>query len=164
MNTLVPCPECNRHVRRHEMACPFCGAPVAEAMSQTPERAMPTTRLGRSALFVFAAVSVGAAGCGGNANTDTSKTGFKGDAATNGGASSTGGQLGMPHYGAPGPTGGLTGAGGARATGGEFSVPPYGLPPPLTGGAPNADAGNDGAAAGGSGGGFGPVYGVPAPK
>ncbi|HEX7671432.1 MAG TPA: hypothetical protein VF395_17685, partial [Polyangiaceae bacterium] len=66
MNSLVPCPECNRHVRRNEAECPFCGASVLVAIAATPERAMPTARLSRSALVAFAAVSVGAAGCGGS--------------------------------------------------------------------------------------------------
>jgi hypothetical protein len=127
---------------------------------------MPTTRLGRSALFVFAAASVGAAGCGGDTGTDTSKTGVKTDAATNGGGSSTGGQMAMALYGAPAPTGGMTGAGGTTnkggnvGSGGEMAVPAYGLPA-FTGGKPGTDPDAGDAAAGGS---FSALYGLPAPK
>jgi hypothetical protein len=125
---------------------------------------MPTTRLGRSALFAFAAASVGTAACGGDVNTETSKTRVNEDAAANGGASSAGGQIGVAPYGAPFPTGGTTGAGatgGNIGAGGEIFLPPYGLPP-FTGGTTGADAGNDGAAAGGAGGNFGaPHYGGP---
>lgn len=135
MNSLVPCPECNRHVRRNEAECPFCGASVLAAIAAIPERAMPTARLSRSALAAFAAVSVGAAGCGGS-------------------------EVGTPAYGAPAPiTGGATGAGGMMpvpaygispymGSGGETSAPHYGLPPLPTGGTAGTtkDAGNADAA------------------
>ncbi len=39
MSHLVPCPECDRHVRTRESECPFCGA--ALELSATPPRAMP---------------------------------------------------------------------------------------------------------------------------
>lgn len=167
MSSLVPCPKCTRHVRRSETACPFCGAGVTDAMARAPERAMPTMRLGRSALFVFAAASVGAAGCGGDTGTDTSKTGVKGDAATTGGASNTGGYTAMALYGAPAPTGGTTGAGGAGAkggnvgTGGEMAIPAYGLPA-FTGGRPGTDTdAGDASAPKGTGGTFSALYGGP---
>jgi hypothetical protein len=160
MNALVPCPACSRHLRRSETACPFCGTAVMEAMALVPERAMPTTRLGRSALFAFAAASVGAAGCGGDVNTQTSKMVVKEDAAANGGSSSSGGQIGVAPYGAPFPIGGRTGAGGNVGAGGETIAPPYGISI-FTGGTTGADAGKDGAA-GGAGGNFGvPHYGGP---
>lgn len=145
---------------------------MTETMARAPERAMPTTRLGRSALFAFAAASVGTAACGGEVNTDTSKRRVNEDAAANGGSSSSGGQIGVAPYGAPFPTGGTGGAGGASAKGGNVGCcPPYGLPP-FTGGTTGADAGNADAALKGSGGTFsalygGPpqtIYGAPAPK
>lgn len=148
-------------------------------MARAPERAMPATRLSRSALFAFAAASVGAASCGGDVNTETSKTRVNEDAAVNGGSSSSGGQLGVPFYGAPFPAGGTNGAGGtggqlgiapygapfptggANGAGGDTVVPPYGIPP-FTGGTTSTDAGNDDAAVGGAGGTFGaPHYGGP---
>ena len=61
MPSLVVCAACSRHIRRNETACPFCNAAITSDVANAPERAMPTTRLGRVALFTFAAVSVGAA-------------------------------------------------------------------------------------------------------
>jgi hypothetical protein len=137
MNSLVPCPECSRHVRRNETACPFCGAAVIEAMARAPERAMPTTRLGRSALFVFAAASVGVAGCGGDTGTDRTGAGGANGTGAKGGNVGTGGEMAVPAYGLPAFTGGKPGtdtdagdAGAPKGTGGTFSAL-YGLPPKL---------------------------------
>src|SRR5438874_13588100 len=58
--SLLACADCNRHMRRQETVCPFCGAPV----SRTPERSLPPARLSRTALLAFATATVGA-GCGG---------------------------------------------------------------------------------------------------
>src|SRR5689334_21989882 len=140
MNSLIPCPECLRHVRRSETSCPFCSASIAQAMAAAPERAMPTTRLGRAALFAFAAASVGTAACGGDDDTGTGKSTIKGDAAAGGssmnsaGATGMGGEMAVPAYGAPFPSGGsnglggTVGAGGNLGAGGEHIVPPYGIP------------------------------------
>jgi hypothetical protein len=87
--------------------------------------------------------------------------------------------MGMALYGAPAPTGGVTGAGGAGATGGnvgsggagakggnvgsggEMAVPAYGISP-FTGGTKGTDAdAGDAAAPKGSGGTFSALYGGP---
>jgi hypothetical protein len=62
MDRLEPCPHCKRHVRISESSCPFCGRDVSQ-LSALPERALPSTRLGRAALFAFGA---GAAALAGN--------------------------------------------------------------------------------------------------
>jgi hypothetical protein len=66
MDRLEPCPTCQRHVRVNETSCPFCGANV-EALGALPARTLPSTRLGRAALFAFgvtaAATAAGTTGC-----------------------------------------------------------------------------------------------------
>ncbi len=57
--SLVPCPECRRHVRRNEEMCPFCAAAIAERLAAIPERRWSTARLGRAALISLAAAGVG---------------------------------------------------------------------------------------------------------
>ena len=164
MASLVTCPECERHIRRQEADCPFCGARVAERIARVPERAVPSGRLSRAALLAFGAVAAaGAAGCGGN-------------------------EVGMAAYGAPIPvgaggstsaggaygSGGATSAGGALSAGGSTSaggggfVPAYGAPfhglPPIDSGA--GDGSDDAASAGGVqgvGGGAMAIYGAPTP-
>lgn len=51
---LVPCPECSRHVRDAEAACPFCGKDLPTNLKA---RAVPaaTRRMDRFATFTFAA-------------------------------------------------------------------------------------------------------------
>jgi hypothetical protein len=76
--------------------------------------------------------------------------------------------MGMALYGAPAPTGGVTGAGGTTAkggnigSGGELAVPLYGLPS-FTGGTTgtDTDAGDADASTTGSGGTFSALYGAP---
>jgi hypothetical protein len=63
MDQLEPCPHCQRHVRITEAACPFCSAPIARAMARASARTLPTTRLGRAALFAFG-VGAGVTGAG----------------------------------------------------------------------------------------------------
>lgn len=58
---LEPCPQCERHVRVSEANCPFCGASVKESFASLAERNMPTSRLGRAALFAFGAAAVASA-------------------------------------------------------------------------------------------------------
>src|SRR4051794_24398215 len=100
MNDLIPCPDCSRHVRRAETSCPFCGAGVAAVLERTPPLQVPTTRLGRAALFTFAAASIGAAACGGDEGTQV--PGPTTGGSNTGASASTGG----------GTAGGNQGAGG----------------------------------------------------
>ena len=59
--SLVPCPHCNRHVLVIESVCPFCARSLPADLSAS---VVPGTaqRLGRAALFTFAA-TLAAAGC-----------------------------------------------------------------------------------------------------
>jgi len=122
VSVLVPCPDCARHMRRIEERCPFCGSDVSARIAAIPERTLPTVRLGRSALFAFAAATVGVASCGGTAIDRTGDTG----------GASTGGGIGLPLYG-----GGPFLTGGNPGAGGELGVPLYGGPF-FTGGSPGA--------------------------
>ncbi len=56
----TPCPDCARHVRVDEGACPFCGSASARPAPKTPRR-LPT-RATRAAIF-FAGV-LGTSACG----------------------------------------------------------------------------------------------------
>jgi hypothetical protein len=130
-------------------------------MAAAPERALPTARLSRSALYAFAAVSVGAASCGSDTTTVGNPGPMYGAPPITGGTTGAGGEMSVPLYGIAPYTGGVTGAGG------EMSAPHYGLPPP-TGGAGGthkdagaADAAEEDAAPLGTGGGFHPLYGGP---
>lgn len=74
--SLVPCPDCSRHVRDAEAACPFCGNALP---SNLKSRAVPgtTRRLDRFATFTFvAALAVaGSTGVGCSAaDSDDSQT------------------------------------------------------------------------------------------
>jgi hypothetical protein len=118
MNDLVPCPDCERHIRRREASCPFCGASVAEALQGAPVRQLPATRLGRFALYTFAAASIGATACGGDDAEPGPGTGGAGGKSGAGGQNSTGGKQNA--------TGGGDQGGGAVALYG--AAPLYGLP------------------------------------
>ena len=63
MTDLRPCPECRRHVRIDETACPFCRAVLAPATPPT----LPVGRLTRAAVF---AAGAALAGCGGPQKTE----------------------------------------------------------------------------------------------
>jgi len=134
VSSLVPCPECGRHLRRTEISCPFCGVPVADAFARAPERQLPPFRMSRAGLIAFAAASVTAPGCGGVT------TGIAGSGdSVGGGMPSAGGQFG---------SGGTSATGGTLDTGGVPAVF-YGapFPVPMTGG-------NGGTGLGGNGGTF----------
>lgn len=115
--SLLACAECNRHMRRSETACPFCGARISSAV----ERPLPSVRLSRKALLAFAAATVGV-GCGGKETGVGSST----EPPTGGGGQSAGGAAGRPG------SGGIFGSGGKLGGGGSI-VAPYGAPPPMGG-------------------------------
>lgn len=142
MSHLVPCPECSRHVRVTEAACPFCSLPLD--LADTPAPVMPGQRLSRAATLAFGATLASAtalAACGST----------------------------VPVYGAPGPgpvagaageesSGGASGNAGSTASdGGATAGPVYGAP---AAGSANNDAG----ASSSAGGGQVPVYGAPPPQ
>ena len=63
---MTPCPGCSRHVRDGELACPFCGGPLA-----APRRAAQIVgRVTRAAVFSAAVVA-----CGGKKDAPAPKAG-----------------------------------------------------------------------------------------
>ena len=133
MNHLLPCPECNRHVRVTETRCPYCALPLD--LSAAPEPQLPRTRLSRAATFAFGATLASAralAACSGD--SDDGKGG--GTAGAGGGQTagsagvSAAGASAMPVYGAPAagtPGTDPGGSGNGKAGGGP--VPVYGAAP-----------------------------------
>lgn len=127
MSSLLPCPQCDRHVLATEKACPFCG--VSLRLVATPGAAAPSSRLGRAARFAFGAAVAGTlvlTGCGdddGGTDSGTVSDGGGGsdgggdvDAGgdTDGGAGDDGGMMAL--YGGP-PDAGDDGGGPAPAYG-----------------------------------------------
>ena len=86
MTQLIPCPGCNRHVRQHESACPFCSS--ALSLTNVAPPPVPRTRLGRAATFAFGATLVAGAaaltGCGGDSEGGKEGGGGKCDGTENG--------------------------------------------------------------------------------
>lgn len=148
MSELVPCTACDRHVRKHESACPFCG--VELSLAHLPPPALPLSRLGRAATFAFGATLAGAAlvACGGESEQGKKGGGGAGGSATAG--NETGGKGGNASAGnamGGNATGGNASAGNAMGgniaqpygvppIGGTGQVPPYGAPPSEGGGTP----------------------------
>ncbi|HYQ00226.1 MAG TPA: hypothetical protein VER96_16230 [Polyangiaceae bacterium] len=140
MKHLVPCPECNRHVRVSETACPFCE--TALDLAATPEPVLPRERLSRAATLAFGATFAsatalaacsgttdapvpfyGAPGVGGGENA----AGASGSAGAN--TSAGGSDSAVPVYGAPAAGGFNTGGPGSGNSGGGGPVPVYGAAP-----------------------------------
>jgi hypothetical protein len=132
MSALTPCPECQRHVRRTETQCPFCGEAVS--LGHVPMPVLPRKRLGRAATFAFGATVAGA--------TAIAACDDSGNVAPPYGLPPTGGHssAGSAVYGAP-PSGSATGGNnsstGGSAVGGNNSS----TGGSSTGGTNNADAG-----------------------
>ncbi len=141
---LVPCPDCQRHVRVTESACPFCGA---ELPSDLHNKVVPPAprRLSRGAAFVFGA-ALAVTACGSEVESPGNTSGAGG--AHDGGTDDDGGNMSL--YGVPEPDGGVD-------DGGNMAL--YGDPPP--------DDGGSGAEYGGppppTDGGSQPLYGAPPP-
>lgn len=184
MSHLIPCPECGRHVRNTEAACPFCALPLDLAHLPAPQ--LPTQRLSRAAQLAFTATLASAtalAACSGTTDGGTDPApvagsagmetaGTAGSPPSDGGAvavygappAGSGGTAGIGSvggvYGAPagapnnGGTGGIAGDGGTAGIGSIGGV--YGAP----GGAPSGGAGGTGGGQSGAG----PVYGAPPPQ
>ena len=143
MSHLVPCPECDRHVRSRESECPFCGAGLE--LSAVPARAMPRGRLGRAALFAFGAAIAGATmvGCGSDDSSGSGGSagtaGTSGSGGTGGGTAGSGGMAGSAGSGGAAGGGGQAGAAGSGGTAGMAGAsgnggaaglqPLYGAPP-----------------------------------
>lgn len=143
MHQLVPCPNCDRHVRQNENACPFCSAELMLQHLAPP--VLPRGRLGRAATFAFGASLVGATSlvaCGGESETD--KPG-------GGGATSHGGSNSAGHAGSGGSrAGSFNGEGGNIAQ--PYGVPPFGGSAQPTYGAPPFGGSNSFGGTAGTGG------------
>jgi hypothetical protein len=136
MDRLEPCPTCQRHVRVSETSCPFCGANV-EALGALPARALPSTRLGRAALFAFgvtaAATAAGTAGCveEPDPGLDEDDDGAEGEGSNDAGTAST-----SDAGASAGGGGGVRDAGGSISLDAGTVVALYGLAVPGGGGQP----------------------------
>jgi hypothetical protein len=116
MSELHPCPECQRHIRKTESTCPFCGESVS--LGHLPAHVLPRKRMGRAATFAFGATVVGATAivsCSDGSDVDN----------------------GVAVYGAP-PAAGAGGSFGGSAV--------YGAPPSGSGGTSVGDGGTNNAA------------------
>jgi hypothetical protein len=128
MHHFEPCPDCSRHVRVHEMSCPFCGASLS--LTQQPSTPSPLPRLARAAALALSAALASAtvlASCGGRHRPTG---GGKGGSAGSSGRTGTGGSAGKAGSGGSagvggGGVGGLAGAGGLGV-----GIPIYGASPP----------------------------------
>ncbi len=64
MHELKPCPQCQRHIRLSEQACPFCQHALPASFSSSARRPRPEARVGRAATFVLGlSLSSAAVGC-----------------------------------------------------------------------------------------------------
>ena len=161
MSQLTPCPECQRHVRKTETRCPFCGEAVS--LTHVPAPALPRKRLGRAATFAFGASVVGATAlvaCGGDDDDSGGTVPVYGAPAAGsssfaGNDSNGGAGAGTAVYGAPaagfGGNDEVGGAGGKPAEGGAGGKPAEGGAgganeagaAPLYGGPPGGAGGGD---------------------
>jgi len=130
MKHLVPCPECNRHVRVSETACPFCE--TALDLAGTPEPVLPRERLSRAATLAFGATLASATALAACSGTDAPVPIYgapAGGSANVAGAANAGANQGIAGqvaiYGAPAPGG----TGNANNSGGSGPVPVYGAAP-----------------------------------
>lgn len=118
MKSLVPCPNCHRHVRAAESACPFCRSALPNDLAASAIPAAPG-RMRRAAIFAFTA-TLGLAGCSDNPapTSDSGTVADTGSATDTGGATDTGN---------PADTGGATDAGVPSDDGSTMAL--YGGPP-----------------------------------
>lgn len=147
MSQLTPCPECQRHVRKTEVRCPFCEA--ALSLAHVPPPVLPRRRMSRAATFAFGAGVVGATtlvACSDDDPGGNAVYGAPPAAGTDAGGSSYGGKA---VYGAP-PSGGA----GADGDGGT-------APAERGGAAGEGGAGGSSPDDAGGSGGFLAVYGAP---
>ena len=129
--SLIPCGDCERHVRVIENACPFCGAEVSAVTIRNP--LSTGARLGRAAMFTVGAAMLAVAGCGDDGGTPDALPPMMDAAPPDGGVA--------PAYGTPAPDAGPPDASPADASpadadpddGGAMAL--YGSPPPDSGSA-----------------------------
>jgi hypothetical protein len=137
-----PCPQCSRHVRVTDAACPFCAVTFDAAFRSSPRPVPPSVRLSRAALAAFGSGTLSIAACGG---AITGGVGSSGDAGKDTGATSAidsgyeqqgedSGIVTIAPYGqAPPPPPDDSGPGEPppidAAIDSPMPAPPYGLPP-----------------------------------
>jgi hypothetical protein len=137
MASLVPCTVCQRHVRRSESACPFCGAERQPTAGPLRERGLP--RDAKRATLVALGLTLAGPACGGRGDDGDERDnssiiapyGLSPDI-TEGGSGGSGGAAG-------GGSGGASGSAGGDE--GKVTVPPYGAMPP-----PDPEGGSGGGA------------------
>lgn len=155
MSELTPCPECQRHVRKTETRCPFCGEAVS--LAHVPSPALPRRRLGRAATFAFGASVVGATTLGACVLEDPGNDVPVYGAPPSAGAGGIAGESSSPVYGSP-PSGGTSAGNDPGGNGGA----PAGIGGAGEGGAPpSAGAGGEGSGGDAGNGGNLAVYGGP---
>jgi hypothetical protein len=120
---LLPCPNCERHVRSTETHCPFCACGLEARSAPLPLLPLPQGRLGSLAIMTFRAAALGAAlsACGGNTDDDDDKGGAGRAGASAAGA---GGARANPDDSAGASSGGRSGNGGISIGGASFGGRP----------------------------------------
>lgn len=122
MASLVPCTTCQRHIRRAEAQCPFCGAQRTPAVGPSREVVIP--REAKRATLLAIGLTLAGQACGGMSDANDPKL------------PGAGGSVGTSNGGTGGNGTGGTNAGGRGGTDFGFPAPPYGLmiPDPPNGG------------------------------
>ncbi|MEQ8454225.1 MAG: hypothetical protein RLO52_01410 [Sandaracinaceae bacterium] len=167
MNSLLPCPACQRHVRAAESLCPFCGEtlPMSLRSRVASRAAVPVRRLGRAATFAFGAALAAstASACGGEVgDEDSGVANDSGTSPSDGGASSDAGSgqdSGTSSDSGTEADSGIEADSGVTPEDGGGIAPAYGGPTPVDAGPSRPDAGRRDA-----GGGVMPLYGGPPPS
>src|SRR5262245_41215569 len=135
---LVPCTECERHVRAGESRCPFCGA--AGSIGAAPLLKAPKGRLSSLLIMTFqAATATAAIGCGGETSEPLPPNSSGGTAGRAGSGGSKAIGTGGEHTG----TGGYDGAGGFDTGSGGKQPGSGGTVNPGTGGVIDFGSGGD---------------------
>lgn len=76
--SMVPCPECHRHIRPQTSECPFCGS--IQAPASKPGRVGRVSRTAWTRAAIFAGAAVLAPACGGSEPAgDTTRDSSGGD-------------------------------------------------------------------------------------
>lgn len=153
---LTVCPECNRHLRCGERACPFCGARVSSFLRVLEYRLKTRLSRGQGLSLGAALTAVGIASIGNDISCIAAYGGACVRADTCEPSAGAAGQGATPHAGANG-VAGMTGAGGILGGFGTAGSAQGGTAGNATGGA--AQGGSGGAAQGGTSGSGGTAQG-----
>lgn len=110
--TLRPCPQCTRHIKSSESACPFCNA-VLDSEFAHYSHTLPNKRMSRAALVAFGA-AVALTGCAASTMAGDANQGQ--DAVVQNDQPNAMPDVSVAAYGLPPPEDGGV-------------APPYGIPP-----------------------------------